>query len=230
MVGREIDQWLRRKAVRDSCGYFLLALVALVGGAAVLYITYWTAYACIYIGFNWVIPHSPSVRSWVSVVFLVLLFIGNARTSREYLTEYSFSTGTATDKIVYIWVSSIGRVSNINPLAPDSMHSFVKMITDVLYTGPRVVVFGITKLGKAYHLATLDVTGCAAVIRILLEAGRKVPFVEISEKLPSLNLSKVFNDLRYVDGVIFLSTEPPGLALGSTLKDELRDVISADWI
>ena len=217
----QVEMWLRRR-VRSSAGRrVLLAVGAFAAGAVILLMTHWIVYGVIFFGFHWIIPLFHSIRWWASLVFVILLFVGNARTSREYLTEYSFTTGTASDTPVSFYVPGLGVASNINPLAPDTIRSHVKMITDVLYTGPRVVVWGIRSIQKAYHLAKLDVSACAAVMTLLFAAGQKVSFVDIAAKLPSLNISKVFTELGYIDGVMFLTAEPPGLTLESAMRKEL---------
>jgi hypothetical protein len=57
---------------------------------------------------------------------------------------------------------------------------------------------------------------------------RRQSFVEIVEKLPGLDPVKVFDDLRYIDGVLFLSTEPAGLTLHPELKQELQQLLTPE--
>jgi len=42
------------------------------------------------------------------------------------------------------------------------------------------------------------------------------------QNLPGLNPVKTFDDLRFVDGVHYLSSEPAGLTLLPELKEELN--------
>ena len=64
--------------------------------------------------------------------------------------------------------------------------------------------------------------GCVRVIALLHAAARRQSFAEIVEKLPGLNPVNVFDDLRYIDGILFLSSEPPGLMLNPELRSELN--------
>jgi len=107
----------------------------------------------------------------IATAVLLLLFIGNARVSRETLGEYSFTTGTATDKVVTI----PGYGSNVNPLALSSVMTAAKIVGDVLFCGPRVTVWSFRQAERALLLLPLDVPGCAAVLTVLHGAGRRLP-------------------------------------------------------
>jgi len=164
-------------------------------------------------------------RHWIHLaagwVIIPTLFWGNARTSREYLTEHSVSVGTTADAVVDFYLPGIGMASNVNPLAPDTIHAGVKMITDCLYCGPRVVVSGVKMLGKANRIRQLDVEGCGAVMAVLLAANRKLVFQEIVDQVGGIEPPRVFPQLQDVEGVIFLQAEPAGLILSQALRQEL---------
>ena len=72
-------------------------------------------------------------RLTLSAIFIVLLFIGNARTSREYLTDYS------RPGCLHVCRSRILSMPYPGILS--------KIIADLLFTGPRLVVY-------AFRLAT----------------------------------------------------------------------------
>jgi hypothetical protein len=159
------------------------------------------------------------------LVFIPLLFWGNARTSREYLGKYSVAPGPGSDKVVFVQVG-YHRYSNVNPLAPETIHAVTKMITDCLYSGPRVFNAGIKAIQKAGRIRRLDVEGCAAVLTALLNAGGKVPFNQFVEGTPDFHPVKVFPQLRDIGGVIFLEADPSGLTLASELRKTLSDLCS----
>lgn len=195
-------------------------LVLLLLGAVVLFLTFWIVYGVTWPPI-WMFKLDNNVHLIICTVFMVLLFVGNARTDREYLTEYSFTTGTFSDKVVTFYVPGAGLVSNINPLAPDSMHSIVKFITNCLYTGPRAITAALRMFLKAYRFGLLDVNRCAAVITFLHGYAERVPYQQIVREVPDLNPVHVFPQLANIDGVLFLDREPAGLSLSSELRAEL---------
>ena len=61
-------------------------------------------------------------------------------------------------------------------------------------------------------------------ITLLLAAGRRQSFAEIVERLSELDPVRVFDDLHWIEGVLFLSTDPPGLTLLPELRTELMNL------
>ena len=216
----KIELWLKNKVKYEVLGKILIAAGMFVLSTILLFITFWVIYVVIYLGSDWIYSLPHSILCWSSIIVIGLLFWGNNRTSKEYLSQYSFSTGTASDEIVLF----TGGKSNINPLAPDSMHSYAKFITSILYIGPNIFMFALTNLKKAIYLSNIDIDECIKVIKLLFESGEKIPISNISSQL-SLTSNKVFLDLSFLDGVLFLSKDQPSLALSSTIKKEL-EVIS----
>lgn len=214
-----------RKKIGASVWLHLLGAAGLLPlSALVLFATFWFVYAVIWFGFDWLFPHSHATRLWISGLILVLLFIGNARTDRSYLESYSFTTGTTSNKIVTIDVPGVGAGSNVNPLAPDTAHSYVKMIVSLLYTGPRTLTAAYRLCARALRMRALDIEACAAVIAFLKTKDARVEFKEACQSIPKgKNVSEVLEQLREFDGIMFLtSSEPAGLSLTSEFRKELR--------
>lgn len=195
--------------------------LSLLGGLAILAATW----GLIYLVSLFALGPWLGYRHWIHVAvgwFIIpALFWGNARTSREYLSEYSVTVGTASDTVVNFYLPAIGMASNVNPLAPDTIHTGVKMITDCLYSGPRVVVSGIKALRRAARIRRLDRQACGAVIARLLAANRKFSFQEIATEVQGINPTQVFPQLHEIEGVLFLRAEPAGLTLTQELRQEL---------
>src|SRR5262249_42691324 len=138
-------------------------------------------------------------------ILIPLLFWGNARTSREYLSEYSVTTGTTSDEVVNFYLPGVGTVSNVNPLAPDTIHTGAKMITYILYSGPRVVSSAFRLVGKCLRLRRVDLETCGAVIAALFTARRKLSFQEIVDAVPGIDPVVIFPQLHEIPGVMFLA-------------------------
>ena len=213
----KIEIWLKNKIKHEVLGKSLIAVGMFVFSMIILFITFWVVYAVIYLGSDWIYPLSHNVLWWSSFIVIGLLFRGNSKTCKEYLSQYSFTTGTATDEIVVF----IGGKSNINPLAPDSMHSCAKLITNILYIGPNIFMFALRNLKQTIHLSKIDISECSEVIKLLFESEEKIPISDITSQL-SLTSNKVFLDLCCLDGVLFLSKDQPSIALSGKIKEELE--------
>ncbi|MEE9297342.1 MAG: hypothetical protein V3W34_20580 [Phycisphaerae bacterium] len=222
-LNEQVVAWLQTKIFGQVVLRVLGGVAILFLGAGVVYATFWIIY-----GVTWFILHRLELGSGVLLMIpgavVILLFLGNARTDREYLEEYSVSTGTFSDEVVTFYVPGIGMASNINPLAPDTMHTGVKLITSCLYTGPRMVTAALRMFHTAGRLAFLDRTGCAAVIAFLYARRGRATYADIMRGVPTLNPVKIFPQMSSIDGVLVLSNEPAGLALSSRLSDELAKV------
>jgi hypothetical protein len=211
-------EWLAAWRRRSAC----LAIMGAIGGfgfSVVLLILAWAFVfmVSLYILGGW-IPHD--VGWWHAVIAMIaipLLFIGNACVSRETLGQYSFTTGTATNNLVI--VPGVG--SNVNPIAPNSVISMFKMMCDVLFCGPRVMVWSFREIGHMFRLLAMDVPSCAAVLAVLHGAGHRVSYQDIAASIDGLNPVKVFPQLRLLQDVLFLESDPPGLSLGTRLREKL---------
>src|SRR5439155_4639132 len=97
MENSAFKKWLKRRVAREAAANVFLASLALAASVVVLGITFFFSYAVVWFGFNLGVASFSRLLFNSSVhishpmillvcwVFVVLLFIGNARTSREYL-------------------------------------------------------------------------------------------------------------------------------------------------
>lgn len=216
-----VFQWLRKWARTQANINLFGGLGVLLGGIAVLAVTWGFIYMVSLFALGPWLGYHHWLLWAVGLLIIPLLFWGNARTSRDYLSGYSVSVGTASDKIVNFYLPGVGMVSNINPLAPNTIHTGVKMITDILYVGPRVVASGFRMFGRSTRLQHLDLPGCAAVLYVLFMARRKLSFQEIVDAVEGLEPTRVFPQMRDIEGVLFLSADPAGLTLSAELRQTL---------
>ena len=193
---------------------FILGIVLLIGAWMFIFII------SIYVAGNWMPYFGYWIYPLIATLAIPLLFIGNAYISQENLGKYEMTTGTATDKVVTI----PGFGSNVNPLAPNSIISAFKIIAAVLFCGPRVTVWSFRQIVRLSRLLPLDIPGCAAVLSVLYDAGQRMSYHDISESIAGLNPVRVFNQLRLIDGVLFLQSDPPGLSLGTDLRKDMDGI------
>jgi hypothetical protein len=219
-----IFAWLTRELRKRAAMNLLGGLATLLAGLGVLVVTWAAVYmVSIFILGPWIGYHHW-IYSIAGLVFIPALFWGNSRTSREYLSEYSVSVGTVSQTVVNFYLPGVGVVSNINPLAPETVHTGLKMITDCLYCGPRVVVAAFKMFAKSGRLRRFDSVGCASVLTVLLAVGRKMSFQEVVDSIEGLNPVTVFPQLQELGGVLFLQADPPGLKLSQELAETLRSL------
>ncbi len=98
MDASAIDQWLQRRFRRDANVWVALSPLAILGGLLVLFLTFWFAYAAVYLGTHAVdavfsifsgshfkIRHIT--RLWLAGGFLIVLVIGYLRTKPFHFLE-----------------------------------------------------------------------------------------------------------------------------------------------
>lgn len=216
-----MQAWLTSTLTTASRTAMGVAAAGAVGGVFVLLLTFVLIHGAFFFLNMTVLGLSYKLVVAASVVAIVVLFIGNHTTSREYLESYSFTTGTASDKVVSFEVPRLGTVSNINPIAPDSAHSYLKMFMGVLYTGPRMVMGCVHNLKRAKRLQALDVDGMAALLSFLMGRDKRVALTEIAAAMPGRDLAALLPQMAEIDGVLFLKSEPPGLSLSTDLRRDI---------
>jgi hypothetical protein len=213
-----VSAWLKNYVRKQGRLRVMFGTLALIGGIVILAMTWSIIYwRCAYI-FKQFNVSQQWLSPLIATLVILLLFWGNARTSREYLSQYKVVTGTASDTVV-------GFGANINPLAPETIGIFTKIIATILFIGPSLVVTAYRMFRKAGQLYRLDIPSCAAVIELLERVDKKMPYQQIVESIPGMDASIVFNQLRDIEGVLFLEKEPTGLILSNDLKADLKKLL-----
>jgi len=226
MADDRVTRWFSEMIVRERRTAMGVAAAGAAGGLFAYLLTFVFTYGVLFFISLTLLHWSLAVCFWITLALMVALFFGNITTAREYLESYSFTTGSASEQIVSFHVPQVGNVSNINPIAPDSAHSYLKMFVSVLYTGPRLLMGAWHNVRRAKRLATLDVEGCGAILSFLLEREKRVPLTEIAAAFPDRRLDVLFPQLAEASGVLFLKSEPPGLSLSTDLRREILSSVN----
>jgi hypothetical protein len=135
----------------------LLSILAFAAGLVVLFLTFWFTYAIIWFGmlgvsaaaellFNKRLAISHPWRLALSSLFMVLLFFGNARTGREYLSEYAHRDYRGQG--MGMQAGLLGALGTLLAYPQESS----KMISDLLFTGPRLITYSWRMLDRAIHI------------------------------------------------------------------------------
>lgn len=217
-----IIEWVRRHARTQAFMLSIGSIALLLGGVLILVATWGITSLISFQTLGWWIGHDHWIHTKLGLFLIPLLFWGNVRTSREYLSDLKVAPGPGSDKVVVICTGD-GIVSNVNPLAPETINTVTKIITDCLYVGPRTVVSSYRTMRKAVRLLRLDAESCGRVLALLLAAGGKVCFQQIAQNIDGLDPVHTFPQLRDIEGVIFLQKDPAGLSLTSRLREELAE-------
>ena len=223
-----VENWVKRKKAAEVAGSLGTGLVALVAGCLILFLTFWFTYAILWIGMQGVSAFSELVfshrlrlshetRLIGAGLFLVLLFIGNARTSREYLGTYPKEDYPATLGLGGDLLSSLGIL-----LAHPEAAS--KMSSDLLYTGPRLVTGSWGLFRRAGRMRRVDAEGCGAVLNLLATCPGSVSHEALAEAFPDRDLAALTRQLRDLEWVVPLEK---GLSLTHDLRNELAPWVAA---
>jgi hypothetical protein len=219
-----IEAFLRNR-IRSAIALDVFGSVAaFVGGLLALVITFWLAYGALYFGFQWLLPHTHQTRLLISGAFLILLFIGNARTSRDYLTAYEISTVDGREPYT-IYLPEVGMTSNLNFLDPKTVNSMTKIIAQLLFIGPRLFVAATRLIRRVGKLREVRVLPCARGIEMLRRHRGRVPFTEILAGLDD-DAAVTLQQLLLLDALQFLQSAPPGAMLTSKFREELDRVVT----
>jgi len=100
-----------------------------------------------------------------------------------------------------------------------------RIVTDILSSGPRILISSWRTFGKSLRWRRLNIGPCARVLEILARSYRAVPRQELAGQLsPAVHWPDVERQLRDIEGVLFLER---GLTLNQELRLELNQLTHA---
>ena len=222
-----LEDWIRRRLKRDANTSLLLSPLAILGGILTLVFTFWFSYAVIWMvlkvllsvpellaGAHWKVGHHG--RLGLTSAFLVLLFVSYLRSDRWQRQDLSaFADGPSPAG------QALGRFGGGKTallLAHPGASS--RMIVDLLYIGPQLLVTGWNLLRDSGQARAAEIPTAARVLWTLLNHPGRVAFGELSSLYEDGDLQGAYDSLRRIEGVVFLE-------LGITLSSELRAELSA---
>jgi len=198
----------------------------LLCGLLILFVSFWVAYGVIwFVSHSWFLHLSHRVILLVAGGIMTLVVIVGARQNWQNLDplEQQARLAKQMDITLSPWNRyGISLSTDAVKAGAFEFRSTVSVINCILCGGVLLVLSSLSRLRRFQRLRRIDVDGCARVIALLHAAAGRQSFDEIVEQLPGLNPENVFDDLRYIDGVLFLSSESSGLMLNSELRSELN--------
>ena len=203
----------------------IAAVVAcLVGGLLVLYVSFWASYAVIWIISTGLFPLKHHAILLIASGFMTLVVIVGARQNWEDLDPLRREVQLAKEMDITLTPYSrygISYTTDAVKAGVFEIRSLASFINWILCGGVKLVLGSVGRLRQFRRLKSINTDACARVLALLQRKPGRHSFEEIVKELPGLNPVRTFDDLRYVDGVVFLSNEPPGLTLLPELREEL---------
>jgi hypothetical protein len=214
--------WLR-KTLRAASAWQLVGIVGCLStGLVVLFVSFWVSYGVLWFISASFLPLPRPVILLIAAGFMGLVVAVGVKQNRESLEPLPRQVSLAREMDITLtpW-TRYGMSYNTNAVKAGAfeIRSLASVINYILCGGVLLLLASLRKLRHFRRLKQVDLAGCSRVITLLYGAARRQSFSEIVERLPGLNPVKVFDDLRCIDGVLFLSNEPAGLI---TLHPDLR--------
>lgn len=233
MTSPALESWLRQRFRSEAVMGVLVALAALALGLSVMFVTFWLAYAVVWIagegasaiaqlcgGRRFRIPHDW--RLACAGIFLVLLLVNHLRASQWDRGNYGdFGSQPAFIGAAVYQAGVIGALVCLLWYPQASS----RMIVEILETGPRCLIGGVAMFRRTTALLRMDVGGCANALGILMSSPSAVPPETLAGYLPvGHDWRNVELQLKLVEGVVFVSR---GLSLTADLRSELNQHLHA---
>ena len=227
-MDQETLDWLRNKVRTERVWRVAAMSSSLLAGVLILYVSFWITYGVIWIIASSFFPLKREVIALLASAFMVLVVVVGVRHNLADLDPLQRQVRMARDMDITLTpYSRYGISCNTNALKAGlfEVRSLAAVINYILCGGVKLVFSAVAQWRRFRRLAHIDVTAAAQVLGLLYTAGRRLSFAEILEKLPEINPVRVSYDLRCLAGVLFLSNDPPGLALHPDLKEELYTLV-----
>jgi hypothetical protein len=229
MTLEAIQHWLGKKIALHILGCWVGAVLGLLAGLFVLFLTFWLAYVAVFLGeysvsalrqlfFNHTFHLRHTWRMAICGLFLAALFVEWIRRSPWELGNYGKVNASPGSQALVIQGGVLGACGMLlaNPQASAAM------ITEIIYTGPRLVLGAGSLVREAYRSRSFNLQPCAGVLQLLASRGAAVTYEEFATTWPDVDLLKLKNELARIPGVIFLEK---GLTLTDDLRQELTDSV-----
>jgi len=217
-----LRRWLKKRLALQIAECLVTSLFAFVGGIVVLAVTFFFTYVVVAAGmlglsafsqlfFGKALSLPPAYIFIICSLFLVLLFIENFRTSRDYLETYVLQNRVVP--IGGLWGALISLLAN-----PDATG---KIVSDLLFAGLRVIIWCFSALRRALRLMRTNLKATSETLAILAQRLHRIPMDELQKLLSGRDPMEALLVLQEIDCVLFLVREPAGVILTQEAREEL---------
>jgi hypothetical protein len=218
--------WLKKWRATQAAGALFFCSLSLVSGAVILFLTFWFAYAIIFVSvegasaasqliFNHALMMPHGWRLVCAGVFIVLVIIESARTPNEELTDYPRESYPFGARLA--WMSGI--VSLLMMLKYRRASS--QIIRQCLFVGPRLEAASWRYWVRFLRLLRLQSDSCAAALACLAAGEESMTLTELAGKLPVQAGRDLAANLGLIEGVVLVGHEVTRFALTDDFRTEL---------
>jgi hypothetical protein len=203
------------------------AALFLFAGLLVLCISFWVTYGVLwFLSFSFFGVGYHHLLLLISGAFMALVIIVGSRRNQEDLDLLQNQYRSPQEMDIQLAPTRYGMSYDAYAVKAGAfeIRSIASVVNYVLCGGVKLALGGIARFRLANRLGSVDIEGCTRVISFLWATNKRQSFTEIAQALPSLNPVRVFEDLRCVEGILFLTSEPAGLALHPDLREELNSI------
>ena len=143
---------------------------------------------------------------WIALASLPIMFLGNYLTPKgESLMEKRMREGSPMP----------GGSANKGEV-------MFHLLRWIMFTGPRLIDWGIASSREAGELQKQDPHAGAAILWVLMSRHKKVPYEYFPVEVPWLDLAAALPEVCRVPGVLQLQASPAGLGLTDDLRKAIR--------
>ena len=227
-MNEQVINWLRSKLKTERLWRLAAMSGSLLAGVLILYVSFWVSYGVVWFISSSLFPLKHQVILLLAGAFMTLVVVVGARQNLADLDPLQRQVRMAKEMDITLTpYSRYGMSYKTDALkaAVFEVRSVAAVVNYILCGGVKLIFGGVAQWRRFRRLATVNLSAAAQVLGLLYAAGKRQSFAQIVEKLPDINAIKVCSDLRFVEGVLFFSSDPPGLALHPDLKEELTGVL-----
>lgn len=166
---------------------------------------------------SWILAFLLTTGILGGVLFLTYLRLPKQLADREHeleLDDRNTIIRTAPT-MTAVWTYALGSL--------ESDQSWVERLLGMLALPQRLFCAAYFAWQRTEQLKTVDVSNCAAVIRLLDRKSERVEVGVLVEELQLSNPEATLRNLSLIDGVMFLAQKTLGLSLTNRLVDNMAE-------
>ena len=218
-------RWIEASARRGAVRAVLGAVGLLLGAMAMLGLAVVVTWFSLNILFLWLELESHQLELVACIAIVFAFFVAGIAADTAAEQPIAVPTGPDPDDVVLLHGPAVEDASRPHPMVPEELWTMSGCAKSIAVLAPRMLTGSGQLLWKARRLASLDAPACAAVLADLHAHPRRRSFEALRQDIAGFNLTVAFASLQDIDGVLFLLSEPPGLALTAELREELDATI-----
>ena len=221
MAKPKLSDWLEQRVTKQTRMCLLAPLGLIPAAFGLTFITWWVIWFTLLMGFGalGVGVNGISIATWC-VVGVLFVWQFTAGRSHQEKWEFSGKPVGAADVVIRVVTGSPFASLALDPAAGKM---FLQLIALLLCIGPRLVVLAWDLTQQGLRLKSMNIAGCSAILGKLMKSQSRVAVEDLYRNLRDEDLATTIPQLRDIDGVVFLTSEPISLTLAPRLRDDFQE-------